>query len=130
MGLLRCICDETRFAILETLGREGELSVGTISKTLGKDQPLVSHHLRILKECGILTCRIDGRRSLYKISSVRISALIADILEASNRINALCSETCCTQDGQPEVIRPGMVREARTRGVRPDRTAPAAVPAE
>ena len=85
--------------------------MGTIARTLDRDQPLVSHHLRVLKECGILTCRIEGRRSLYRISSTRISTLIADIIEASNRINVLCSETCCAQDGQPEMVRPGTARE-------------------
>lgn len=110
MALLRCICDETRFAILETLGMDGELSVGEIVAALDRDQPLVSHHLRILKECGILTCRADGRRSLYKISSLRISSLIADILEASNRINSLC-----TEEGRCVPERPGMMRAEMAR---------------
>lgn len=116
MGLLRCICDETRFAILETLGTEGELSVGTIARTLDRDQPLVSHHLRILRECGILTCRVEGRRSLYRISSTRISALISDILEASDRINVLCSETCCAVQDRPGMVRPDRMEPSPVQG--------------
>lgn len=112
MALLRCICDETRFAILETLGMDRELSVSEIVAALNRDQPLVSHHLRILKECGIVTCRADGRRSLYRISSLRISSLIVDILEASDRINSLCAEEGCCAPEQPSTMPAEMVRAA------------------
>ncbi len=113
MALLRCICDETRFAILETLGTGGELSVGQIAAALERDQPLVSHHLRILKGCGVLACRADGRRSLYRISSTRISSLIADILEASDRINSLCAEDGCCTPARPGMAPAGKIRAPR-----------------
>lgn len=96
IGLLRCICDQTRFAILEALRANGAMSVGKIAKSINKDQPLVSHHIKILKSCGIVAVCADGRRSICSISSAQISELISDILEASDQINAICSEDCCT----------------------------------
>ena len=59
--LLRCICDETRFSILERLSG-GRMSVGEIAGAVGRDQPLVSHHLKVLKDCGIVSDRPAGRR--------------------------------------------------------------------
>lgn len=94
IDLVRCICDGTRLAILETLRASGEMSVGDIAKSIGKDQPLVSHHIRILRMCGILAVRVDGRRSICRISDAQISSLIADIQEAGDRINAICSGNC------------------------------------
>ena len=103
IGLLRCICDETRFAILEALRANGEMSVGDIVKSIGKDQPLVSHHIKTLRMCGILTVQADGRRSICSISDAQISTLIADILKASNKINAICSEDCCAIDDAADI---------------------------
>ena len=96
MGLLRCMCDETRFGILETLQESGEMCVGDLVGALGRDQPLVSHHLRILKECGIVKSRGDGRRVMYSISGVEMAELVSGIAEAGRRIPVLCGgKGCC-----------------------------------
>ena len=42
-ALLKCICDETRFEILELLQKDDELCVNDFVEELKKDQPLVSH---------------------------------------------------------------------------------------
>ena len=86
--------DETRFAILQRLAA-GELSVGEIAKAVGRDQPLVSHHLRTLKECGIVSRTANGRRAMYGISSPRLARLVVDIAEAAGRMDRLCTEACC-----------------------------------
>lgn len=88
--LLRCICDETRFAMLEMLQKEKEVCVGDFVSRLRKDQPLISHHLKRLKECGILTSRQDGKRAMYRISNPRLAGLIADIADAGRQIPNLC----------------------------------------
>jgi len=95
VDLLRCICDETRFEILELLQRNGELCVNDFVERLGKDQPLVSHHLRTLKRCGIVRSRDEGKRAMYAVSNVRLSELIASVTKASKRMPALCSDGCC-----------------------------------
>ncbi|MBI1657600.1 MAG: winged helix-turn-helix transcriptional regulator [Thaumarchaeota archaeon] len=90
--------DETRFSILQHIG-SGELSVGEIAGMVRRDQPLVSHHLKILKECGIVSCTARGRRSMYSVSSPRLASLIRDIAEAGEQMDELCTEACC---GIPE----------------------------
>ena len=86
--------DETRFAILQRLVT-GELSVGEITRMVDRDQPLVSHHLRTLRECGIVSCTANGRRSMYSISSPRLACLIQDIAEAAEGMGRLCTDACC-----------------------------------
>ncbi len=90
--LLRCICDETRFSMLEMMlqDRSG-VSVGWLASSLGRDQPLISHHLRRLRECGIVTSRQDGKRAMYSISSPRLADLIAEIAEAGREMPNLCA---------------------------------------
>lgn len=94
--LLRCICDETRFSILERLSG-GRMSVGEIAGALGRDQPLVSHHLKVLKDCGIVSDRPAGRRVLYGISSRRLARLIVQIQEAGDEISDICDGVCCAK---------------------------------
>ena len=109
--------DETRFAILRHIG-SGELSVGEIAGMVGRDQPLVSHHLRILKECGIVSCTARGRRSMYSVSSPRLASLIRDIAEAGEQMDELCSEACCGVPESGEACGPAGARGAPRR--RPD----------
>ena len=95
VNLLRCICDETRFEILEMLQKKDELCVNDFVEKLEKDQPLISHHLKTLKNCGIVKSRYVGKKSMYSISNSKLSALITNITKTSKDIPGLCSEKSC-----------------------------------
>jgi DNA-binding transcriptional ArsR family regulator len=51
----------------------GEKAVGTIVDDLSMSQPQVSKHLRVLSEVGLVRCRADGRRRLYRLEPARLS---------------------------------------------------------
>jgi DNA-binding transcriptional ArsR family regulator len=53
-----------RRAILDQL-RAGERLVGDLSDALGLTQPATSKHLRVLREAGLVTVRVDGPRRWY-----------------------------------------------------------------
>ncbi len=46
----------------------GERSVSDMVASLGWSQPLVSKHLRVLREVGVVTVRDDGRQRLYRLN--------------------------------------------------------------
>jgi DNA-binding transcriptional ArsR family regulator len=95
-SLLKCICDETRFEILELLQKDNELCVNDFVEKLKKDQPLVSHHLKTLKKCGIVKSRDEGKKAMYAISNPKLSALISNVTKSSKKIPNLCTdEKCC-----------------------------------
>ena len=96
INLLKCICDETRFKILELLQKNKELCVNDFVKELKIEQPLVSHHLKTLKNCRIVRSREEGKRSIYTISSSQLSELISNVTKASKKIPELCfDDKCC-----------------------------------
>ena len=96
LSLLKCICDETRFEILELLQKDKELCVNDFVEKLNKDQPLVSHHLKTLKKCGIVKSRNQGKKAMYAISSNQLSELISNVTKTSKKIPILCTEdNCC-----------------------------------
>ena len=96
VSLLKCICDETRFEILELLQKNNELCVNDFVNELKKDQPLVSHHLKTLKKCGIVKSRDEGKKAMYMISSDQLSELITKVKKTSKEMPNLClDEGCC-----------------------------------
>ena len=96
VSLLKCICDETRFEILELLQKNKELCVNDFVEKLKKDQPLVSHHLKTLRRCGIVRVKNQGKKAMYTISSNQLSELISSVTKVSKKIPVLCSDdTCC-----------------------------------
>jgi ArsR family transcriptional regulator, arsenate/arsenite/antimonite-responsive transcriptional repressor len=59
--VLAALSDENRFRIVSLLaGEEGELSCGAISKALDLSPSLLSHHLSILAQAGIVGRRKNG----------------------------------------------------------------------
>ena len=95
LGLLKCICDETRFEILELLQKDSELCVNDFVEKLKKDQPLISHHLKTLRKCGIVKSRDEGKKAMYAISNKQLSELISNVTKTSNKIPVLCSDNNC-----------------------------------
>jgi DNA-binding transcriptional ArsR family regulator len=53
----------------------GEKPVGAIVTDLSMSQPQVSKHLRVLSEVGLVRCRAEGRRRLYRLEPARLGPL-------------------------------------------------------
>lgn len=56
--------------------RDGEKCVCEIIPHLNLIQPVVSRHLKILKDSGIVSFRKDGNRRLYSITNEKIFEII------------------------------------------------------
>lgn len=63
--LFRTLADPTRRALFERMCSEGEKTVGALTAHVGVSQPVVSKHLRILKQAGLVQGRQDGRQTHY-----------------------------------------------------------------
>ena len=50
----------------------GEKAVGAIVNDLSMSQPQVSKHLRVLSGVGLVRCRAEGRRRLYRLEPARL----------------------------------------------------------
>jgi DNA-binding transcriptional ArsR family regulator len=69
--VFHAIAETHRRDILDTL-IEGEKAVGTIVSDLSLPQPQVSKHLRVLGDVGLVRCRAEGRRRLYRLEPARL----------------------------------------------------------
>jgi len=69
--VFNAIAEAHRREILDAL-IAGEKAVGTIVTDLSLSQPQVSKHLRVLSEVGLVSCRAEGRRRLYRLEPARL----------------------------------------------------------
>ena len=68
------VAEPKRRKVLEVLGTQ-ELSVNEIVERLGWNQPMVSKHLGVLKEVGLVSERRVGRRRLYRVNAERLKPI-------------------------------------------------------
>lgn len=66
---LRAIAHPIRICIIDLLHRNTQMTVTEIFDQLKVDQAVASHHLRIMKNQGILDVRRDGKNSIYTLTS-------------------------------------------------------------
>ncbi|HEV2377296.1 MAG TPA: metalloregulator ArsR/SmtB family transcription factor [Streptosporangiaceae bacterium] len=82
--VFRAVADPTRRAIIESLGRGGEQTVGALAEAVGLSVPLVSRHLAVLRATGLVAERAAGRHRFYRLCPEPLrdlydwSALFAD----------------------------------------------------
>ena len=68
------IAEPRRREILDALV-QGERQVNQLVTTLGLSQPLISKHLRVLREVGAVEVREDGRRRLYRLNGAALKPI-------------------------------------------------------
>ena len=65
--LFKTLGDESRCTILLSLTHASELCVCDLSQITGLALPTVSHHLRKLREQGLVTSRREGKLVFYRL---------------------------------------------------------------
>jgi len=73
--IFNALGDEVRLKIVLYL-KDGERCACEIPKAVGRAQPTVSQHLKILKEAGILKSRRDGKKILYSVCCPEVLKVI------------------------------------------------------
>ena len=66
MEALAALADPTRREIVALLAG-GEVAAGELARRFPVSRPAVSRHLRVLREAGLVSARVEGRRHLYAL---------------------------------------------------------------
>lgn len=74
------LCDPTRLKILWLLAHS-EQCVNNISLAINMSTSAVSHHLRNLRQAGLLTNRRAGKEVYYKLSEEKTAVLIHQMID-------------------------------------------------
>lgn len=68
LKISKALADGTRHKILKTLMAKGEISCGALEEHFTLSQPTISHHLKILYDCGLISVKKDGQHSLLSVN--------------------------------------------------------------
>ena len=84
------LCDSTRLRILWLLCHAEEC-VSDIAAAVEMSAPAVSHHLRTLKQSGLIKSRREGKEVLYTLADTKEATLVHDMIDDMFEIN--CERT-------------------------------------
>lgn len=65
--LLKLLADETRLAVVRQL-MAGPQFVNQLNETMQLEQSLLSHHLKVLRQAGLVTACRDGKAVRYALA--------------------------------------------------------------
>lgn len=89
---LKALAEPLRWRIVELLAVE-ELCVCHLVEELGVAQPLVSHHLKVLREAGLVEVERYRYWTYYRLRQARLAQLAADIRAVAEAPSA-CGRRC------------------------------------
>lgn len=76
--VLKVVADPVRLRILSSLARE-QLCVCHLQEELGAGQTLVSHHLRTLRDAGLVESEPCGRFTYYRLHPGALDGLVGSL---------------------------------------------------
>jgi len=92
-ALFRALCEPARIAILSELVRKGRSDIGAIAADLPQDRSVVSRHLQVLADAGVVVARRDGRHIFYELDGPRTCERLETILGELRRLAPYCCPT-------------------------------------
>lgn len=78
--VLRAVAHPHRLLIIEMLYQQKTMNVTEVHEQLGIEQAVASHHLRILKDRGVVQVRRDGKNSNYSLTNEEFYKIL-EVLE-------------------------------------------------
>lgn len=83
----KALSDPNRLGLAIALNQGGEMCVCDLSWVVGRQDKIVSHHLRLLKGAGVATSRKDGKMVLYSLTETGATLLRAVVGSTSGPIS-------------------------------------------
>ncbi|MFC0646677.1 ArsR/SmtB family transcription factor [Cellulomonas phragmiteti] len=77
--LFKVLGHESRLTLLLLLATEPR-TVGALVAATGSTQPLVSQHLRTLRQSGLVTATRHGREVTYRVTDEHVTHVVTDAL--------------------------------------------------
>ena len=84
----KALADPTRLAIMNQLAGAEEVCVCDLVPGSGLAQPTVSHHLKLLREAGLVTAERRGTWAYYRLAPEALTELAAALAPTSQPLAA------------------------------------------
>ena len=102
--VLAALADRHRLATVQYVARTGESWCSRVMQDIGLEmsKSTFSHHLRILREAGVITKRMEGTKSFMSVRKADLDARFPGLLDSILNAGA---EMVASQSSQPGVLR-------------------------
>ncbi|HKZ60123.1 MAG TPA: metalloregulator ArsR/SmtB family transcription factor [Candidatus Thermoplasmatota archaeon] len=87
--LLKALGDPTRLDVLRLLARR-ERTVAALLERLKMEQSALSHHLKVLREAGLVTSRYEEAHVVYALAHPRLGAFLKEVTETAEAVDGVC----------------------------------------
>lgn len=65
-AIFNALADPTRFAIVERLLQQGDMSAGELGEPFDVSRPAISRHLKILEDAGVIERRVERQFRVFR----------------------------------------------------------------
>lgn len=97
--LFKALSDPKRLSLLIRLAEQGEpRTVGFVANGSGVDLSVVSRHLGVLRDAGVIRCEKRGKEVFCSVQTGALAALLRSLADAL--------EACCLPEPTREAERP------------------------
>ena len=80
--VFKALGDPTRFRVVRMLAEQAELGCGDLSTTFSLSAPALSHHTRILQECGLIAVRREGSHHYFRLRKEQLERFAPGLLHS------------------------------------------------
>jgi DNA-binding transcriptional ArsR family regulator len=95
LKFFKTLSEPVRLEILKFLMQNGRSDIGTIAENLPQDRSVISRHLNLLHEAGILNCKKETRHMFYEINGQAFIEKLENYTEKVRKCIAECCPSCC-----------------------------------
>lgn len=86
--VFKALSDRNRLTILEMLV-DGEICACRILEALSITQPTLSHHMKVLQQCGLVSVRRSGQWSYYSLNRSKLSEIAEYFNDMQDRLHSV-----------------------------------------
>ena len=91
----KTLSEPVRVQILKYLMLNGRADIQTIADNMPQDRSVISRHLNLMQEAGILTGEKENRHVFYNVNGQPFIEKLVDITEKIRRCMKECCPDCC-----------------------------------
>lgn len=91
----KTLSEPVRLEILRFLIQNGRSDIGTIANYLPQDRSVISRHLNLMHEAGILNGEKETRHMFYEINGTEFIDKLEHITDQIKKCIAECCPDCC-----------------------------------
>ena len=87
--------EPVRIQIIRYLLLNGRADIATIAENMPQDRSVISRHLNLMQEVGILDCEKESRHMFYSLNAAAFLERLMNITELVKACVEECGPLCC-----------------------------------